>query len=235
MIKRFPRNTVGRDFIVGDIHGCYHMLDDEMKRIGFNPLTDRMFSVGDLVDRGPQSAEALLMLKEDYFHAVMGNHEMMLMQFAAGDIDVGMYVYNGGRWATLLPKEDLDEFVRVFMALPLAIELETSSGLLGIVHATCDYSSWDEFKAAVDSDDYDTRRGAMMNAVWGRTRVNKVIRSHQPVAGVRAVVVGHTPTKGIRVVDNVHHIDTGACFMTGYLTVIDAETLLPAQPLKGQL
>ena len=53
LVRRFAPNTAGRDFVVGDIHGCFDALGDEMDRIRFDPAVDRMFSVGDLVESGP--------------------------------------------------------------------------------------------------------------------------------------------------------------------------------------
>ena len=54
-MPRFAQNIAGRDFAVGDIHGCFTELQRGLDAIGFNPNTDRLFSVGDLVDRGPES------------------------------------------------------------------------------------------------------------------------------------------------------------------------------------
>ena len=56
-LQRFELNTAGRDFGVGDIHGYFTKLQAALDAIGFNPAVDRLFSVGDLVDRGPESAE----------------------------------------------------------------------------------------------------------------------------------------------------------------------------------
>ena len=56
-IQRFTRNTTGRDLIVGDIHGCFGRLANALTLIDFDPARDRLFSVGDLVDRGPDSRQ----------------------------------------------------------------------------------------------------------------------------------------------------------------------------------
>jgi len=52
-IPRFALNTHRRDFAVGDIHGAFDALQRAMEAIGFDARKDRLFSVGDLVDRGP--------------------------------------------------------------------------------------------------------------------------------------------------------------------------------------
>jgi hypothetical protein len=52
-----PANTAGRDFVCGDIHGCFDELDAALAKLQFDPAVDRLISVGDLVDRGPRSAD----------------------------------------------------------------------------------------------------------------------------------------------------------------------------------
>lgn len=67
--------------MVGDLHGHRHLLEDELDRIGFNPTRDRVLSGGDLIDRGPDSLGTLELLEEPWFHAVLGNHELMLLNY----------------------------------------------------------------------------------------------------------------------------------------------------------
>ena len=50
--RHFSTNTKGRDFVVGDIHGELEMLKSELVKVGFDHSKDRLFSVGDMVDRG---------------------------------------------------------------------------------------------------------------------------------------------------------------------------------------
>ena len=57
--KRFSANKAGRDFFVGDIHGCFGLLEKTMEEHGFDETRDRIFSVGDLVDRGDRSEDAI--------------------------------------------------------------------------------------------------------------------------------------------------------------------------------
>lgn len=78
IIKRLKKNTVGTDYFVGDIHGCYDLLMNRLAEIKFDTKKDRLISVGDLVDRGPDSIKCLGLLNETWFHAVMGNHEEMM-------------------------------------------------------------------------------------------------------------------------------------------------------------
>lgn len=79
-VIRYPANLVGRDFVVGDIHGCLDVLHRGLKALNFRPTVDRLFSVGDLVDRGPDSILCLGLLKMKWFHSVLGNHESFLIR-----------------------------------------------------------------------------------------------------------------------------------------------------------
>lgn len=82
-INTLPANTQGTDYILGDLHGCFQLLQDLLHKVNFDPTQDRLFSVGDLVDRGPDSLACLQLLKEPWFYAVLGNHELMLADFFA--------------------------------------------------------------------------------------------------------------------------------------------------------
>lgn len=75
-----PRNVAGRDFVVGDLHGHRAVFEQELVRLNFDPAVDRVFSVGDLVDRGPDSLGTLALLEQPWFHAVLGNHDLMLLE-----------------------------------------------------------------------------------------------------------------------------------------------------------
>jgi serine/threonine protein phosphatase 1 len=98
-IVTFLANTVGRDFAVGDIHGCFSALQKVLDTVTFDPAVDRLFSVGDLVDRGPESHLVLEWLDKPWFHAIGGNHDHMAWRSALGDpyphVD---HRRHGGEW-----------------------------------------------------------------------------------------------------------------------------------------
>jgi serine/threonine protein phosphatase 1 len=62
-VRQHALNYDGRDFIVGDLHGCRSMLDELLEHANFDPQKDRLFSTGDLVDRGPDSVGCLELLR----------------------------------------------------------------------------------------------------------------------------------------------------------------------------
>lgn len=74
-ILLLDRNKLGRDFVVGDIHGNYSAVMDLLREVEFDYERDRLLSVGDLIDRGADSLQRLSLLQEPWFYCIMGNHE----------------------------------------------------------------------------------------------------------------------------------------------------------------
>lgn len=73
-------------YAVGDIQGCLEPLKALLSKVGFNPSTDLLISVGDLVNRGPQSLKTLrfCMGLGNAFKMVLGNHDLHLLAIAEG-------------------------------------------------------------------------------------------------------------------------------------------------------
>ena len=73
-------------YVVGDIQGCLQPLQCLLEAVDFTPGEDVLWSVGDLVNRGAESLEALRFLynmRQDLV-AVLGNHDLHLLAAAAG-------------------------------------------------------------------------------------------------------------------------------------------------------
>lgn len=226
-VQRFSRNVAGRDLIVGDIHGHFTKLERELTAIEFNPATDRLFSVGDLVDRGPESDKALEWIAKPWFHAIQGNHEDMAISWAKGLLDSGLYVANGGGWNVGNPKHAQHDIAEAFKALPVAIELQTRGGLLGIVHADCPARSWQQFVVSLESPltSPNELEHLIAMAQWNRQRCELLLTDD--IQGIRALVVGHTPMERMTSLGNVLFIDTGG-WLGRPFCIIDADTLRPA-------
>lgn len=209
-IKYFTVNTLGVDYVVGDIHGHFTKLSQCLKALDFEPAVDRLFSVGDLVDRGPESDAATEWLEFPWFHAVMGNHEDMAIRWPRGNMDQHNYNANGGGWNIMNPPCRQQEISDALADLPLCIHLETNYGNVAIVHADLPAYDWAEFESLAmqyEAIQSSTRRQNFMDScMWNRGRVEQ--GNHTPVKGVHTVVVGHTPMDAPTLLGNVLHIDT---------------------------
>ncbi|HZN54116.1 MAG TPA: metallophosphoesterase [Candidatus Polarisedimenticolaceae bacterium] len=63
-------------WVVGDIHGCARELEDLLETIRFDAGRDELWSVGDLVNTGPDSLETLRIWRDAGGRAVVGNHDI---------------------------------------------------------------------------------------------------------------------------------------------------------------
>lgn len=223
-VRHFENNTVGRDFFVGDIHGCFELLSAKLMEIGFDESCDRLFSVGDLVDRGPSSEDSVDWIAKPWFHSVRGNHEQMAIGVSEGRHDLGNYLVNGGGWFLSMTDERQKLYADAFRDLPYAMDIQTKHGLIGVVHAECCSNSWDDFCWSLEHPISNSEmRYATEYALWARCRIG--YEDESIINGVRLLVVGHTPVKSIQVMGNVVYIDTGAVF-GNKLTIIQIEDLL---------
>lgn len=216
MIKKLKNNTVGKDYFVGDIHGCYEQLMEALEKIKFNPDVDRLISVGDLVDRGPDSVKCLNLLKETWFHAVFGNHEDMMIKSFRHEWSTYNYVQNGGKWFFHLPYEEQEQLVLLADAkMTLVIEVETDIGIIGVIHANAP-DDWQKYHRLNNDEDFFDDN-LVEDTIWGRRRIYG--GQDGRVNGIDYVIVGHTPVEDVTVLDNIVYIDTGAVY-DGSLTIL---------------
>lgn len=138
-----PKNANGgRDFVVGDMHGTFDRLTQFLEYIKFDPIKDRMFSVGDLVDRGPMNEQCLALLYEPWFFAVKANHEQMMCEYFSAEYYGYFWHVNGGAWGLHYKKEQSDiameirHLVDKANELPLMMTVEKQDGtFFHVIHA----------------------------------------------------------------------------------------------------
>lgn len=73
-------------YVVGDIQGCLQPLQCLLKKVRFKPGRDVLWSVGDVINRGPKCLKTLRFLyrMRDSLVMVLGNHDLHLLAVAAG-------------------------------------------------------------------------------------------------------------------------------------------------------
>jgi bis(5'-nucleosyl)-tetraphosphatase (symmetrical) len=75
-----------KNYVIGDIQGCYRALKQILKKADFDPQNDKLWAVGDLVARGPNSLSTLSFCQDlgPHFDTVLGNHDLNLIAIAFG-------------------------------------------------------------------------------------------------------------------------------------------------------
>lgn len=214
IVERVAANYLGRDFVVGDIHGWFRPLQAELDAVCFDPAVDRLFSVGDLINRGPDSVACLELLQEPWFYSVRGNHEQILFNWLAepANVDVEAWMMYGGRsWLGSGPEHFFSRHpkVRQFAehlsgTMPWVIELSLADGRkLAISHSTLPEGSWLDLQLRLPHE--EQLRDAIL---WERPV--KVPDFSRTIEGIDLCVHGHVIVPGVMRRGNGVYIDTGA-------------------------
>lgn len=127
--------TNKRRIIIGDVHGHYDALIALLDAIAPNS-DDQVYFLGDLIDRGPKSANVVDFVIRNQYQCLRGNHEEMLLDVVgSGEVSIEFYqgwLYSGGHatvtsYDSKIPQDHID-WIR---NLPLYLDL----GDIWLVHA----------------------------------------------------------------------------------------------------
>ena len=127
-----------RRIVIGDVHGHYDTLVALLDSVSPRS-SDRVYFLGDLIDRGPKSAQVVELVMRNQFECLRGNHEEMLLDVVGtGEVSVELYqswLYSGGHatvesYDSKIPQEHIDWIKN----LPLYADL----GDYWLVHAGVD-------------------------------------------------------------------------------------------------
>jgi serine/threonine protein phosphatase 1 len=183
----FAKNTTGTDYIIGDIHGQYSRLMSLLEDRGFDFEHDRLFCVGDLIDRGPDSAKVLALLAESWFFSLLGNHEYFMLSGLKHNNSKHkmLWLQHGGEWIASSDPSLWAGWFEKMSQLPLAMQLEGKDGKqYGLLHADFPTDNWADF-ADFDQEDLET-------CLWSRSSFSQ--RLDHVVAGIDFLVHGHNST-----------------------------------------
>jgi len=135
-------------WLVGDIQGCVRELDRLLREIGFDPARDELWSLGDLVNRGPESLETLRLWRDVEGYGVLGNHDSYTLL-----VHSGHKKRKPDTLAALFDAPDCDDLLDRVRRLPLLVQL--ASGGVGpdvwVVHAGLHPAWQDDLPAAAES------------------------------------------------------------------------------------
>ncbi|QIZ76457.1 metallophosphoesterase [Ferrimonas lipolytica] len=222
----------GTAYFVGDIHGEYHQLTQSLAKVGFKPEQgDQLYSVGDLVDRGKDSARCLEFLEKPWFHAVKGNHEAMMLEALNGtEAAKELWFSSGGKWFEQLSSAEQQQLSNRYRAplnsLPIGMEIyvEQQQLTFGVVHADFPFNHWDAF---VQSGNNITEQ-QLASCLWSRATLRAINNGNypDPITGVDALIMGHTPHPIFRGHGNRVWLDTGAGYPKGTITILSAHQIV---------
>jgi serine/threonine protein phosphatase 1 len=195
--------------------------------LDFDPYRDRVFSVGDLIDRGPKSLATLQLIAEPWFHAVLGNHELMLLNYLGY---YGSRIHSrrsfptaGGEWiheAISKHPKTIAWLADELAALPVAIHVDSDVSF-NVTHA--DLQPLGSKQSAlvgqeticVNKADIVTTSRANIGSVskaellclrFGRHPVQV---SAAPMGRLPITYVGHSPLRDVTVHNSYVYIDQG--------------------------
>jgi hypothetical protein len=218
---------MGRSIFIGDVHGCARELAQLLERVGPGS-DDAVYFVGDLVNRGPDSAGVLRLFREIRAQGVVGNHEVRLIELRRAQRSGEPGLRIGKRHAALF-REFSDDDWSLLETLPLSLEVPEHS--IRVVHA-------------------GVLPGLAFEAQdpWTLTHVRSVTKDGHPsaefgasswaaaYAGEPHLVFGHDARRGLQLHAHATGLDT-ACVYGGELTalVVPAGTTLPIPPERRAL
>ncbi|HWV15597.1 MAG TPA: metallophosphoesterase [Cellvibrio sp.] len=228
MIIKYPKNTLGKDYICSDIHGHFHLLQAELEKIGFDERRDRLFSLGDLIDRGDESHLTLDWLAKPWFFAIQGNHERMLINTVETKSEMlfRQWMMWGGDWAEDLDFSGLHPYYAAFSQLPIAIQIQLDNeNSVGLIHAELpDESDWDYISNLLLSVDPKKVESTLevQDLLWSKRQplMEPEKRSQiKEVKNIKHVFHGHTIVEGYLTIANRTFMDLGS-YNTGKIGVI---------------
>jgi len=215
--------------VVGDLHGHRSLFEQELDRHGFDPRRDRVLSVGDLIDRGPESLATLSLVEEPWFYPVLGNHELMLLNFLgyyASRLHSGKtFPTGGGEWisgAIANGRRAVARLADRISLLPLVIHVE-SDVPFNVTHADLhpfrsrQEKLFGDETICVHKADLITSARDNMNAALKSdlTRLqfarHSVQTSQTPLTELPITYAGHSPVRHVTVHKSYVFIDQGVC------------------------
>jgi serine/threonine protein phosphatase 1 len=217
---RLPCNLLGRDFIVGDIHGCYSALMRLLDVVVFNYSCDRLFSVGDVIDRGPDSEKCLQLIFEPWFFMVPGNHEKKFRDAIAKITRPGHFSdyfepRNGGLWSKSwfdAESPELSFWAHQIAKLPYVISVDGTSDVapFWVVHAELRSRTQILVPSTVQAHVEQAEREDIDIFQWERKLIYNELAAYAPALD-GPIYCGHTPVRNPPLIQHGHwYMDGGA-------------------------
>lgn len=139
-VREIPRILQGRDFVVGDVRGCSRTLERALAILRFDARCDRLFGVGDLVDRGPHCNEAVDWLEHRFEAVTLGNHDRAALSWLEAKLNGSRAA--GEDWKQTLALDEYPPWRDALRKMPFALTIGTPYGPVGVVHGKAPDPDW---------------------------------------------------------------------------------------------
>ncbi|MCM8539551.1 MAG: metallophosphoesterase [Lentisphaeraceae bacterium] len=199
-----------RTLLVGDIHGCYRELKELLKKVSYDPLSDRLISLGDLVHKGPKAWKVLKFFYENNLEVVMGNHDWHFLEFLKGN----KKTYPEAEKILLKCEIDKPALIEWMSTFPFYIESDDFIA----VHAGFNpdrkkFSNTSNFNM-MTARYFDTKNLRMISSTKVDSHKLKPWYHEYPPEKIdnKITVFGHWAQPLPRVYKNFRCIDTGCCY-----------------------
>lgn len=173
---------MGWTYVMSDIHGMGDLLEHMLDKIGFSG-EDRLYVLGDMIDRGPSPAKVLdIVSGNSNIIALKGNHEDGFVDwYEKADLERDQYYYNTyDIWMDSgVTVQKIPEYVRFMERLPLYKKVKMAGTCFLLAHA----STEEIFKFVKKKERF----------LWDSSMVDR----KRGIPGYISVV-GHVPTFIIR-------------------------------------
>lgn len=186
-------------YVISDIHGQAKLFNKLLKKINFNEK-DKLYILGDAVDRGPDGIKILLkIMRTPNMYMLLGNHELMMYNTITAKNKPDMWEYsaiwfqNGGQITLksfLKYSENTQKrILKYIKKLPSEFRIEINNKEFILCHAIPDPSSFkiNPFENSIEGLRYDSEKEM---AAWER-----YIRLDDKNFDNKIIIHGHTPTK----------------------------------------
>lgn len=184
-------------YVMSDLHGCYQLYRKMLETIKFSQA-DRLYIIGDVIDRGEDGIKLLMeVIERPNISLLMGNHEYLMAVLLSNlklplerttvlqdDIATMLQLWldDGGRPTFLrfleLEPDTQKQVIRALVKLPLYAEIASGGRDFVLVH-----SGFENFSVSRKLDSYTAKE-----LLFQRNNLGQVYFPD------KTVLVGHTPT-----------------------------------------
>jgi serine/threonine protein phosphatase 1 len=224
-ILLLPENRLGKDIIVGDIHGSIEAL---MMVIASLEDHDRLIIVGDLTDRGPGSLEVVRTIIElnearrrygfPEIQVARGNHEEIFLEYYYKNSTHLFHEAIGGDWAATISPKERQMVAEYFSSLPYIIHIPGTDPF-NVVHADMPISD-QQLQDKIRTGNLTLTADEKLHSMWAREKVKTdVLGVGRDVTSI-PTYCGHTIGEGVRSTSNHINLDVGA-FSIGSVCLVE--------------